>query len=109
MTRHSITHRILQATAAIAALTFPISPALAEDTPVKDALRRNLHREILISENAELRQEGGWFSPDIHLHRKAGFSYTHHLKLGKRPLVFRIKGPVMRKQKALGLAFKIRF
>ena len=109
MTRHSIAQRILRAAAAVVLLSVPISPALAEDSPAKDAVRSKLHREILISEENELREERAWFRQDITLHEKAGLAYTRGLKLGERPLVFGIKGPVMKKQKALGLAFKINF
>ena len=45
----------------------------------------------------------------FHLAKKSGFGYTRHLKLGKRSFAFGVRGPVMRKQKALGLAFQIRF
>jgi hypothetical protein len=31
------------------------------------------------------------------------------MRVAERPFVFRIQGPVLRKQKAVGLAFKIRF
>jgi hypothetical protein len=46
---------------------------------------------------------------NFHFAKKSGFGYTRHLKLGERSFSFGVRGPVMPKQKALGLAFRIRF
>lgn len=92
MTQRNILHCALVSATAIAFLA--AGPAFAQDTST------NIE---------EPREETNWFSPNFQLHRKSGFSYTRHLKVAEKPFIFRIQGPVLRKQEALGLTFKIRF
>ena len=79
-----------------------------EDTP-EEAVRSDLRREILLTNLNEPRAETNRFSSNIRLHKKSGFAYTRRLRMADRLFVFRVQGPVLRKQEALGLKFKIRF
>jgi len=92
---------------AVVFLAAATGSALAGDTTAKDAIRSDLHQEIASAE--EPLDEIGWFGPNFHLHKKSGFAYTRHVSLAERPFVFRIQGPVLKNQEAVGLAFKIRF
>jgi hypothetical protein len=109
MTRRSITQRALGITAAVALLGTPTAAAFAQDTDAESQPRIIRQREILISSTDEPRAKGGWLAENVRLNAKYGFAYKQKLKMGDRPVVVRIRGPVMRKQKALGLTFKIDF
>jgi len=95
--------------AAVVFLATPPSSALAQDTTVEGAIRTDLHQEIPIASAEEPFEETGWLGPNFHLHKKSGFAYTRHMSVNERPFVFRIQGPVLRNQEAVGLAFRIRF
>ena len=109
MTQRTIMRCVLGGAAAIASLATPTGPAFAQDTAAKDAIRTNLHGEILVTSAEEPREESRWFSRNFHLHEKSGFAYTRHLTMANKPFVFRIQGPVLKRQEAVGLAIKIRF
>jgi hypothetical protein len=109
MTRRAITQFTLGSAAVVLFLVTPTGSAFAEDTTVEDALRTKLHGEVPIASVEEPRDEAGWFGPNFHIQKKSGFAYTRHMKVAERPFVFRIQGPVLRRQKAVGLAFRIRF
>jgi hypothetical protein len=52
----------------------------------------------------------GWLAAQhFHIAKKSGFGYTRRLKLGERSMSLSIRGPVMQRQKALGLRFRVRF
>jgi hypothetical protein len=67
-------------------------PAAREESP--------LDREVLSN-----RPE--WLSA-VQIDRKSGFAVRRSFQLGERDMLFRLKGPVMKK-KRLGLAVEIRF
>jgi len=93
---------------AFAALTIQAAPAFA-DPPAAQQKREGLSPEVLFAPVDDLDRDGRWLSANFHLQKKSGFAYTHRTALSDRPFIFRIQGPVMRKQKALGLTFKIHF
>jgi hypothetical protein len=109
MTRRTIRNGTLGAAVAVALLAISTGSALAEDSGADDAIRVTFAREILFADTEVPREEPRWFSPILQLDEKSGFAYTRNLKMGNKALVLRIKGPYLRKQKALGLAFKINF
>jgi hypothetical protein len=87
--------------------TFATSPAAAID-PTESEQRSN--REILLAPADEPTERPGWLTVDhFHVAKKAGFGYTRSLKFGERTFSFGVRGPVLRKQKAVGLNFRIRF
>jgi hypothetical protein len=110
MTRRAITQFALGGAAVVLLLVTSTGSAFAEETAVEDAIRStDLYQEVPTASEEEPRDEVGWFGPNFHLHKKSGFAYTRHMKVAERPFVFRIQGPVLRHQEAVGLAFKIRF
>jgi hypothetical protein len=109
MTRRAIMQYALGGAAAVVFLATPTGSAFAQGTTAEDAIRTDLHWEIPIASAEEPREQTDWSGPNFHLHKKSGFAYTRHMRVAERPFVFRIQGPVLRKQKAVGLAFKIRF
>ena len=110
MTRRSISRRSFEASVACLLLAVPCSTAFAADSKAEEETRQTrTSREILMQEDAELQKKNSWLSPNFHLHEKAGFGYAKKLKWGDRSLVFRLRGPVMRKHKALGLRFRLNF
>ncbi len=90
-------------------LATPTGSAFAQGTTAEDAIRTGLHREIPIASAEEPREQTDWSGPNFHLHEKSGFSYTRPMRVAERRFVFRIQGPVLSNQEAVGLAFKIRF
>ena len=109
MTQRTLMRCALGGAAAVAFLATPTGPAFAQDTAAEDAIRTNLHREILITSAEAPREESSWSSPNFRLHKKSGFAYTHHLTMANKPFVFHVQGPVLGKQEAVGLAIKIHF
>jgi len=109
MTRRTIPQRVLVSTALAAAFAVLAGPALAQDDTTEEPRRTRRQSEILLSADAAPREQHGWLSPNFHLHKKSGFAYTRQLKVGEHPFVFRVQGPVLRKQEAIGIAFGIRF
>lgn len=110
MTHRSISRPAFAAAFVWMLLALPCTAAFAAD-PAADEEDRKVRtsREILMNEDPELEKKGSWLSPNFHLHEKAGLGYAKKLKWGDRPLEFRVRGPIMRKQKALGLRFKVNF
>ena len=109
MTQRTILRCALRGVAAIAILAPPTGPALAQDSATEDAIGTNLHREVLLTSAEEPPEESRWFSPKFRLHKKSGLAYTRHWTVANKPFVFRVQGPVLGKQEAVGLAIKIRF
>jgi hypothetical protein len=105
MTRRTLKHWVSRVTTSAALVSQAAVPAFA-DPPTAS---QHQPPETLSRLAGILDRPGSWFGPSFHIQKKAGFAYTHHFALSDRPLIFRIQGPVMRKQKALGLTFKIRF
>jgi hypothetical protein len=88
----------------MAAPAAAIDPVETEQLPTED------DREFLLAPPAAPDERPRWLAGDnFHIAKKAGIGYTRRLKFGERALRFSVRGPVMRKQKALGLAFRIRF
>jgi hypothetical protein len=102
---------ITRASLMIAALcTFIAAPAAAIEPAGTSQRSLEDGREVLLAIATEPDQNAGWLAGDnFHIAKKAGVGYTHRLKVGERALSIDVRGPVMRKQKALGLAFRIRF
>jgi hypothetical protein len=102
---------ITRASLMIAALcTFMTAPAAAIDPAETNQRPLEDSREVLFAIATEPDENTGWLASDnFHIAKKAGIGYTHRLKIGERSLSIGVRGPVMRKQKALGLAFRIRF
>jgi len=109
MTRRTIPHWQLAATAAAAFALHTATPALADEPTAKITLADDLTLEAPDAPSDEGEEKWRWLSSNVHLHKKNGLAYTRRLKLADRNLVFGIQGPVLRKQEALGLTFKIRF
>lgn len=108
MMRRTIRHCALGSAAVVAFLTAPTGHAFAQDNP-EEAVRTDLRREILLTSLKEPSAETDRFSSNFRLHKKSGFAFTRRLRMADRLFVFRVQGPVLRKQEALGLKFKIRF
>jgi hypothetical protein len=83
-------------------------PAFA-DPPTAAQATEVLSLRLPNARAVDLDQNGSWLGRSFHIQKKSGFAYTHHFAMSDRPIVFRVQGPVMREQKALGLTFKIRF
>lgn len=102
-----ITRAVIRLTALF---TFMAAPAASADPLATEQLTRQDDRELLLTDSDALDETSGWFADEnFHIARKSGFGYTRRLKFGDRALSIGVRGPVMRKQKALGLAFRIRF
>jgi len=105
-TRSAITKTTLTA---LVLCIFAASPAAAID-PTEAELPRDGEREILLAPSDASPERADWLTGDsFHIAKKAGFGYTRKLKLGDRTYSFGVRGPVLRKQKAVGLRFRIRF
>jgi hypothetical protein len=107
MARRFLEHWAIGITAGTALLTQAPAPAAAEP-PADSPLRAELAPQVLYPSSDDLNEHRSWLSPNFHLH-KSGVGYTQHFRVSDRPFVFKVQGPVMRKQKALGLTFAIRF
>jgi hypothetical protein len=94
--------------ASTALLIHAAAPAFADPPTAEQATEGRLP-EVLRPRVDHLDRDGRWFRSDFHIQKKSGFAYTHRFATSDRPLVFRIQGPVMRKQKAVGLTFKFCF
>ena len=89
---------------------FMASPAIAIDPQETRQAPLEEDREYLLATASEAGEREKWLSSDnFHIVKKAGFGYTRRFKLSERAFSIGVRGPVMRKQKALGLAFRIRF
>jgi len=89
---------------------FLAAPAAAIDAIGTDPLPLENDREYLLEAPAESHDPDGWLARDnFHFAKKSGVGYTRHLRLGERAFTIGVRGPVMPRQKALGLAFRIRF
>lgn len=112
MTRRAILQFALGSTAVVVFLAAQTGSSFAQDETAEDRTPIVLYQDLqeLPTESPkEPIDEPSWFGPNFHLHKKSGFAYTREVKLAERPFVFRIQGPVLRRQEAVGLAFKIRF
>jgi hypothetical protein len=90
--------------------TVMASPAAAIDPAETDPLPLEGDREYLYATPARSDGRAGWLAGDnFHIAKKAGIGYTRSLDIGEHALSIGVRGPVMRKQKALGLLFRIRF
>ena len=108
MTRRTLNRWLGGITAGAAAMIQATVPAFA-DPPTTEQAARYRTREILHPRVGNPGEGDGWLRRSFHLQKKAGFAYTHQFETSDKPLILRIQGPVMKKQKALGLTFKIRF
>ena len=109
MTRRTIQGLAVWAVSAGALLIQPNGVAHAGEPTAKDVVGTDLRAEILLSMDEQPEEDRRWFSSSLRLHLKSGVVYTRHLTINEKPFVFGVQGPIMRKQKALGLRFKIRF
>ena len=109
MTRRAILQFALGSTAVVVFLAAQTGSSFAQDETAEDRTSIVLYQELPTESPEEPVDEPIWFGPNFHLHKKSGFAYTRQVKLAERPFVFRIQGPVLRRQEAVGLAFKIRF
>jgi len=105
MLRRSLKHWMSAITASAALVTQGAVSAFAEP-PTAEQPAGSLPREILQPRAPLLENNGSWLRSSFHLQKKSGFAYTQYLAMSDRPMVFRVQGPVMREQKALGLTFK---
>ena len=104
MTRRSLKRWLAAVAAKAAILVQAAVPALADPPPATPASHRSAP-QILYPRAANAG--GSWLGSGFHIQKKAGFAYTHRFDTSDTPLVFRIQGPVLRQQKALGLTFKL--
>ena len=95
--------------AAAVCLANPPGSAFADDATAKGAIVIDLLQRTPIATAETPSEQIRWLGSNFHLHRKSGFAYTRSLTVAERPFVFDIQGPVLRRQEAVGLAFKIRF
>jgi hypothetical protein len=110
MARPSSARRGLHTALACLLFAVPCTAAFAADPAAEEEARKiRTSREILMNENGVPTKKGSWLSPNFHLHEKAGLGYEKKLQWGDRPLVLRLRGPVLRKQKAVGLRFNLNF
>jgi hypothetical protein len=109
MTRRAIQHWELAATAAATLAFHAAAPAFADEPVAKTTVAEDLSLEVPEAPADDAQEGSRWFSPNLHLHKKSGLAYTRHVKFADTDLVFGVHGPVLRKQEALGLTFKIRF
>ena len=108
MTRRAIREWTVRTAAIAALLVHPASAALASEPEEKpDPIE--LKSEVLLSSDGLENSERPWLPPNFHLHKKSGFAFTHRTEFADKPMLLRLQGPVLRKQKALGLTFQIRF
>ena len=108
MTRRILNRWMSGLTASAVLVIQAAFPAFA-DPPTAEQATQGLLPEILRPRVNHLDEDGSWFNSSFHLQKKSGFAYTHRFATSDRPFVFRIQGPVMRKQKAVGLTFKFCF
>lgn len=95
--------------AAAAALVLGATGAALADEPEEKQDAVELKSEVLLSSEGLPDSDRPWLPSSFHLHKKSGFAFTHRAVVDHKPVVFRIQGPVLRKQKAVGLTFKIQF
>lgn len=108
MTRR-ILKRWMSGIAASAALLIQSAGSAFADPPMVEPAAEGLAPELLRPRIDDPNEDGSRFGSSFHIQKKSGFAYTHHFGMSDRPIIFRIQGPVMRKQKAVGLTFKICF
>jgi hypothetical protein len=99
--------------AGFAALTlcmFAATPAAAIDPEDSSVPRGSNDREILFAPSFEPGPLDTWLALErFHIAKKAGVGYSNKLRFGDRSYKFSVRGPLMKKHKALGLAFRIKF
>ena len=95
-------------TACTALLVQAAAPAFGDPPTAEEAMESRLPKALRPRVD-HLDEIGNRFRSSFHIQKKSGFAYTHRFARPDRPLVFRIQGPVMRKQKAVGLTFKFCF
>jgi hypothetical protein len=108
VSRRSLEHWASGVTAGAALLLQSALPAFAEP-PGEPPPSQRAPAEILVPAIEPLEAHNGWLGRSFHLQKSAGFGYTQHFHVSDHDFVFKVQGPVLRKQKALGLTFKIRF
>ena len=108
MTRRAIREWTVR-TAAIAALIVPPAGAALAGEAEEKPEPVELKSELLLSSDGLVNSERSWLPQNLHLHKKSGFAFTHRTEFADKPMLLRLQGPVLRKQKALGLTFQIRF
>jgi hypothetical protein len=95
-------------TASVALVIHAAVPAFA-DPPTAERAADGRLPEVLRPSSDDLDGNGRWLGSRFHIQKKSGFAYTHRFAGPDKPFVFRIQGPVMRKQEAVGLVFKFCF
>lgn len=108
MARRSLEHWATGVTAGAALLLQSALPAFA-DPPSEPPPGEAKAAVILVPAIEPLEGRSGWLRRNFHLQKSAGFGYTQHFRVSDKDVVFKVQGPVLRKQKALGLTFKIKF
>lgn len=108
MTRRILTRWMSRITASAALLIHAAGSAFA-DPPAAGPASEGPSPEIRRPRVTDLDEGGSRFRPSFHIQKKSGFAYTQRFGSSDRAFVFRVQGPVMQKQKALGLTFKICF
>ena len=96
-------------TAALAACWFAATPAAADETTPGTLPAGDAKTPIFLTADSAIAPDAWYSSQHFHFAKKAGFGYTRHLKFGEHALSIGVRGPVMPRQKALGLNFRIRF
>jgi len=106
--RRSLEHWATGVTAGAALLLQSALPAFAE--PPSEAQPYEEPATVILVPAAEpLGGRSSWLRQNFHIQKSAGFGYTQHFRVSDKDFVFKVQGPVLRKQKALGLTFKVRF
>jgi hypothetical protein len=108
MARRILNRWMSGVTASVALVIQSAAPALADPpTPIQATDGRL--PEILRPRVDDLDQNSRWLRSNFHIQKKSGFAYTHRFARPDKPFIFRVQGPVMRKQEAVGLTFKFCF
>jgi len=106
--RRSLEHWATGVTAGAALLLQSALPAFA-DPPSEPQPSEAKPAAILVPALEPLDGRNSWLRRNFHIQKSAGFGYTQHFHMSDKDIVFKVQGPVLRKQKALGLTFKIDF
>jgi hypothetical protein len=98
--------------ALVALLIGAVALTLATAAEANDALGgkelRSLQKREILSSLERPTSKRRWIPAHFHVEKKTGFEYRRSLTVGRRNLVWSVRGPVVAGE-AYGLGFKLRF
>lgn len=83
-------------------------PRLLSGEPRDERMKPLLAKELPRAQRNFRADSNGSDWRQIRISKGAGLEVRHHFDLHERPMVLRVRGPVMKKR-ALGLRFELRF